>query len=795
MLRASLNFECLVTAGRGITVKYDVRERFSLFSSQIRALFFPWTYRTTVIVYIALFLSIMVPPLVRGYAIIPTSLAKSAAQRPLPADFLESPQWSDSMNVFMPTMYAHLHAPRSGWNAIWNPYLEMGRPLRPEWGFTPAYPLTWLMTLFTHDHLLLATLFSFHICFLAGLWLIGIAKEHALDPFAALVVAGLAATAPYFFHFMTHYTYIAMPACFFGMVYVLRRWARIRDVWGALGIIWLCYSYAIMGYYQEQVYGYYMLLGYVLVLAWSMRANKRQLGIWLTSIAGLAAIAGVLLIPYMYDFVQNVRLSVRSENTFDFFKNVINQYSSFGTSMRMTVRAIAPELVGSPRVPELPQPAVGYGQSPILLAFVVLGAARVWRTQWFWLLCIAVLMVVNVSLPVFQFMFDHLFFNLSRTKPLFIMVVPMVIVALFGADTFFRAWHSKTATTRVVVFAVVQALIVLWVTYLAYTRYFNHDPDWRVIITNAIIAVLLVAMIWLRNRAMWLLVVSLYVAGVSTPYLLWNSRAAVVESSSYTTEVRALLADGGRLGRTLEMGPVLTPNSSVLFDVPSVHSLNSVLPARYVRYVEQLGGQIINHSILNREIAPDYGSLAFWMSDIRIMTTILDLSAVPQLTLAKKVVGIKLYRVLDTMGCCIQVPTGTRDPANPLEVTISDPRPDGYQRLRKTLDLGDIYEVETANAQPGLIIISQQYHQQWRVFGWKSSEWIPLEPVAVNGLFQGAFVPAGVERVRFEFRPMVRYVWIAHFFFGGALLAAVGVSYRKRKTAVPESHSSRVEQI
>jgi hypothetical protein len=42
---------------------------------------------------------------------------------------------------------------------------------------------------------------------------------------------------------------------------------------------------------------------------------------------------------------------------------------------------------------------------------------------------------------------------------------------------------------------------------------------------------------------------------------------------------------------------------------------------------------------------------------------------------------------------------------------------------------------------------------------------------------------------------MVRYVWIAHFFFGGALVAAVGVSYRKRKTAVQESHSNRVEHL
>ena len=751
---------------------------------QARALFVPWTYRTTVGVYLLLFLSLIVPNVIRGEAIIPTSLAKSAAYKPLPADFLESPQWSDSMNVFMPTMYAHLHAPRSGWNAIWNPYVEMGRPLRPEWGFTPAYPLTWVMTLFTHDPMLLATLFSFHICFLAGLWLIGIAKEYALDPFAALIVAGLAATAPYFFQLMTHYTYIAMPACFYGLVYILKRWTRIRDVWGALGIIWLCYSYAIMGYYQEQVYGYYMLLGYVAVLAWPMRRDKRQLFVWLTSVVGLAAIAGVLLIPYMYDFVQNVRLSVRSENTFDFFKNVINRYSTFGSSMRTMLREIAPELVGSPRVPELPQPSVGYGQSPLLLAFVVLGAARVWRTQWFWLVCIAILMLVNVSESLFQFMFDHLFFNLSRTKPLFIMVIPMVIVALFGADSFFRTWHTKTATRSVVVLAVVQALLVGVVTYAAYTRFFDHDPDWRVIVTNGGIVVLLGAMIWLRTRLLWLLVISVTVVGVSAPYVLWNKRASVVYASPYINEVRRLLADGGRLGRTVEMGPVLTPNSNVMFGISSVHSLNSILPARYVAYIKQLNGSIINHSILAKEISPDYGSLAFWMSDIRVITTILDMSAVEELTLAQKVSGISLYQVRDTMGCCIQVPMGTRDVVNPHEVAIPDPRPHGYQRLRKSLDLGDIYEVQTADTQPGLVVISQQYHPQWLVFGLQSEQWVPLEPVAVNGLFQGAIVPAGMERVRFEFRPMVRYVWIAHFFFGGALIVAVGVHYRKRKSAV-----------
>lgn len=738
---------------------------------KIRALFTPWSYKSTIIAYVFLFACVMVPPLAQGEAIIPTSLSKSA-RGTAPEGFVENAQWSDFMNVFVPTITAHLHAPRSGWNAIWNPYVEMGRPLRPEWGFTPVYPLTWVMTQFTHDPYLLATLFSFHITFLAGLWLIGIAYERRIDPFAALVVAALAATAPYFFQLMTHYTYIAMPSCFFGVVYLLERWVRTRDIWGALGLVWMFYSYAIMGYYQEQVYGYYMLLGYVALLIWSMRTNRREQIRWVVSILGLATIAAMLLVPYMYDFAQNVRLSIRRENTFEFFRGTMNSFQSVGGLIRTFVRSVAPELVGSPSIPELPQPSVGYGQSPLIMAFLGIGLIRAWRTQWFWILCIAVLAVVNSSVSIFQFMVEHMGFNLSRAKPAFIMVIPMIIVALHGADSFFRGWQSNVATKRTGVLAAALTVFVSYIAYLALRQYFQHVPDWRVIGVNAGIAVLLWLTIWVRNRIVWLAIVGISVVGISTPYLLWNARDAVVTKTPFVDKVRLMLADGGRLGRTVNFGPALTPNSNVQFGIPTMHSLNSVLPARYAAYIDSLGGTVINHNILAKEISPDYASTAFWMSDVRVMGTILDLKAVPGLSFEHKLAGISLYRVRDSMGCCIQMMADQSDYTAPGEVTVVDPRKSGYTRLEKSLDLGDIYELPVYPDAGSVVAISQQFHPQWRVFGWKDSEWLPLKPVAVNGLFQGVELQAGVERVRFEFRPLVRYAWIAHVFFGLGLVAA-----------------------
>ena len=60
-------------------------------------------------------------------------------------------------------------------------------------------------------------------------------------------------------------------------------------------------------------------------------------------------------------------------------------------------------------------------------------------------------------------------------------------------------------------------------------------------------------------------------------------------------------------------------------------------------------------------------------------------------------------------------------------------------------------------------------------------KWEPAVTVDVNGVFQGILLPSGAERVRLEFSPLVRYMWISHIFWLLLFTALVISVFRNRR--------------
>ena len=46
-----------------------------------------------------------------------------------------------------------------------------------------------------------------------------------------------------------------------------------------------------------------------------------------------------------------------------------------------------------------------------------------------------------------------------------------------------------------------------------------------------------------------------------------------------------------------------------------------------------------------------------------------------------------------------------------------------------------------------------------------ASGWLEAKTIPVNGVFQGVLLPEGTQKVQLQFKPFVRFAWIAHVFW------------------------------
>jgi len=214
----------------------------------------------------------------------------------------------------------------------------------------------------------------------------------------------------------------------------------------------------------------------------------------------------------------------------------------------------------------------------------------------------------------------------------------------------------------------------------------------------------------------------------------------------------------------------------IIFGVASVHSYDSLSSHRYQALLRGLGGETEQYGRWNSMVAPDFGSLIFWMSNIGLV-----ISPAPILHPNLERFGVEgtlqLYRVRDSMGCCLQSPTTTN--AGP--GGISSTTREGIRPV-KTSDQGDVLEFEVHNYPDteSVLTLSQQYHDDWRASVRTASGWQVARTVPVNGAFQGVVIPAKSELVRLQFMPLVRFAWIAHVFWVIVMLMAVLGRYRHR---------------
>jgi hypothetical protein len=733
------------------------------------------TFRSALLIYAALFFALIHPFWMFGEVVAPYPLAAETGPPPAPSAYIENGKFFDYWHFFIPEIQSHVQASRSGWLALWTSTNELGRPLY-HGGFSGAYLPMWVLAKLTDNPARLLTLASLGLCFLAGLFLMLLCKELSLTPLAGLIAGASVAAAPLMMYWLTFPMFLAVVCWSAGALYALTRMARRIDLPGGAVLAFSCYSLMMTAFPQSVVFHAYLLTGY---LVWALRRRRKAAGtaaaVGYLGAVGVFGVAGILLsAPNILDIAGTASRSARLAPDMSFFMAMLPTIDSIATLMQTFATGTFPEIVANPVSPSFPLPYDGMSITPVILFLALFSLLRCLRETWGWWLAIVIVCAFAFVHPLYAFGVRHLGFNLSRDNPLDTLLLPLAIISAHGV-------HALTAQSPFRTAAVELSILGTTVGFIAaLCFYWTAGMNVRWDIAVAMLAViLLLAGCLVGSLRPFALIAALVLTGACTAFPLMLRRPAtdLVRNSDLVEQVIAATPAGTRIALIAPDAGVLLPNANTIFGLASVHSYDSLSSHRYQALVRELGGETEQYGRWNSVIAPDFGSHIFWMSNIGLV-----ISPKPILHPNLERFGVEgtlqLYRVRDSMGCCLQSPAA----ATAGSAGFSSTAREGIRPV-KTSDQGDVLEFEVHNYPDtdSVLTLSQQYHDDWRASVRTASGWQVARTVLVNGAFQGVVIPATSNLVRLEFMPFVRFAWIAHVVWVIVLLMAVLARYRDRR--------------
>lgn len=379
--------------------------------------------------------------------------------------------------------------------------------------------------------------------------------------------------------------------------------------------------------------------------------------------------------------------------------------------------------------------------------------------------------------PLYLFGVKYLGFNLSPVDPMCCIALPLTIIAAYGADALIQRMRTSQHS-RAVVFATTGVFLAVLITVGLGVEY-ELAVRWDIVCATLVVTGLLAAQFDKPRPA--LLFAALVITGtyISFPLMLRQPPDQLPTTSPLVEMMRTNLPADSRYAVAMPGIFEMQPNINAPLGLPSLHSYNSLTSWPYHSLIKALGGEMVTYGRWNGSIWPDYDGAAFWMSNIALMLSPTAMGY-GNLDYLGQVGQVHLHRVVNRMGCCIQVNISTTDIISK-NVQIGDPRGMITYQPNKTLDQGDLigFDVRSIN-QASLLLISQKYHQDWQARALTPSGWVEVKTALVNGTFQGVLLPEGTQKVQMQFKSVSRFAWIAHVFWLLILAALAIQAYRSR---------------
>ncbi len=723
------------------------------------------SFRNALAIYTVLFFALIHPFWLFGEVIVPYRLTSEIGTPHLaPSTNIENTKFSDYWYGFIPEIREHLQLRRSGWLALWTNQTELGRPLF-HGCFSPAYAPTRLLLNITDSPHWVLTLLSLGTCFLAGLFVLLLCKELALQPVAGLVAGGSVAAAPLMMYWLTFPMFLSVVCWSAGLLYALTRMARKVDLIRCAVLAFSSYSLLMTAYQQAIVFEAYVLTGF---LSWLVYRRRQSMGTasairYLSAVAASGVTGIVLALPTYVDLAAAAANSSRMAPDISFFLETLPTIDSFMALIRMVALGTFPELTENPVSPSFPFFYDGLSITPLILFLAFFSLLRCWRETWGWWLAIVLVCAFAFIHPLYAFAVRYMGFNLSRGTPLGTIMLPLTIISAYGVNALAVQFRFRAATVGLAIagtlacFAV--ALCFYWTAPVGIR--------WGAVLATLVVAGLLTRQLSTFRPASLIAALAVVGAYVSFPLMLRQPAAALRVTSPVVEKAIESIVPGSRFAMAAPRSRVLPPNMNEIFDLASVHSYDSLSSRRYQTLIRGLGGVTETYGRSNGMISPDYDSQLFWMSNISLMISPDPLSH-PNLKHIGDEGPLHFYQTVNRMGCCLQVDRSDRIDADGVE--LRDREGFKIDLPTQTGQDGDLLEFEV-KARPGsLLVLSQQYHSQWRAFVRTSAGWVAAATVPVNGAFQGVVLPAEARTVRLQFLPFVRFAWLAHVFWAIVLV-------------------------
>ena len=743
------------------------------------------TYRGVILLYGLFFLVLIWPYWLGGYVIAPhRQFSELAVVDQTGAKQTENREFSDFSNGYIPEISEHLKGSRSSWLTTWTNKNELGRPVYQISGFSPSYAPSWLIAQITNNPWHFITALSLATCFFAGLFIILFCKEMRFTPLAGLIAGTSLAASPLFMYWLTFPMFSAVWCWSAGALWAVTRLANRSDLlgWGILAFS--AYSLLMTAYPQPVVFHAYLLVGYGLYLAYhQLRISHIALFKFLVLSASALIVGAALAFPVYRDLAILSAESARVSPDPSFFTVVLPRFTGLAELVRFFVLGTVPEFFGDPIAPSFPFPYDGLSVTLIVIFFTVVSLLTAFRRNWGWWLAILMFCLLAFVHPLYVLGVKYLGFNLSRSTPLGSIMLPFTVITAFGIDALSTCLQQE-GRLKVVFLSSAATLLVIGIG-VAYGLAHQIHIRWELVVGMLLVSGLLIAQYDKHRPLLLMMVVVSVLAMTSYPLMLKQDPEQIAMTSPLVEKIRENLPLGSRYAVAGPGISVLPPNLNATLGLSSVHSYNSLSSTRFHTLIKALGGEVQTYGRWNGSIAPDYSSLMFWMSNISFILSPSKLSHENLEALDVESV-IYFYRVVSRMGESLQIPFSSPLDIDSKKFVIDDPRMLNHSNPTKVVDEGDVLEFEVTPSAPSFFVLSQKFHRDWHARAYTNHEWQAVPTVEINGVFQGVLLPPGVNRVRLEFKPLVRYSWVAHVFWFLLLVLAGFKSWRSYRDRVLE---------
>jgi hypothetical protein len=715
--------------------------------------------RLAVALLLGIFAVFFAPVLFGGEVLYPNDNAAQVGLAGAASATRSTERFGDMSAEYLPELQQHLASGHASWLATWNPHNAFGLPLMQYYGLGRAFLLGHALAALTQDPFTTWTL----LCLLALLAAAGFAflflRGLKLHPLACLAGALAISLCP------LHAGWETFPqldwdfAWTFAFLWGVGRLVERPGFWRWTWLVFALYALLLCGYPQHIVWCAWFAAGWVLVtLLRDARGGARlKLGLL---VLGAAAVALLCAAPVYLDLLVDLQRSTRAGAGLDLALRSLPRLHSWHELRVFLVQLHDLLWLGDPLGPAYPRAVsvqIGSCLTPLLAALVAVALLRPRRRGVGWpLVFLGAVALLTASPPLFRLEAEHLGLSLSLLSPVTAALLPLAILAAFGAD----AVLVRDAIPRGA--AALAAGVPLALALLAVAPGDIPLVAQRVLLGAAAAAgAVLFAWTGWRCLLVGLLVATVFVWG--RPFVFLRPRADIRLDSPLVSRVRELTADGGRFAW---IGPppggALAPNEEALLGLRSVHFHNCFPSAGLQGWSARLG---------SRAAADDPDATAGYD---RRFTSIADDGRLTPEDLATS--GVRLLLSARPLDGALTDPGERVGPAwlarvhdpGPLQAQLDhwESRADGASvtadELRRSTHLvvrrqtghDDelVLQVEPLD-HPSLLFVSQEHHPSWRAW----ADGAELSTLPVNGLFEGVVLPAGTRELRLAFRPWARW--------------------------------------